>query len=220
MMVPIDLSMVDYTHGVAKADVPHEWPGIWNPAVAILKKVQEEGCTYEGPVNPITGLRNGYGKITYRGGTTYYEGQFIEGLKHGPGQEKSQDGSFYQGLFENDLKHGEGKLTLPDGRTIMSTWLYGRKHGKGIIVDSGDTTHSNCVFYHDMENWLDQTKTKCYDNAWLNIFFCLVFIFSIGLALFFDFRVFWLTGIAYFAIFIDTCCSSTRQYLNHVMSAN
>ena len=37
MILPFDSSMVDYNHGVAKADVPHEWPGIWNPAVAILK---------------------------------------------------------------------------------------------------------------------------------------------------------------------------------------
>ena len=84
MISPFDESIVDNNHGVAKADVPHEWPGIWNPAVAILKKVQEEGCTYEGPVNPMSGLRNGYGKISYRDGS-YYEGQFIEGLKHGPG---------------------------------------------------------------------------------------------------------------------------------------
>ena len=60
-------------HGVDTADVPHEWPGIWNPAVAVLKKVEEEGSTYDGTMDPQTGLRNGYGRLTYRDGK-YYEG--------------------------------------------------------------------------------------------------------------------------------------------------
>jgi hypothetical protein len=97
VMVPID----PY-HGVPKDDVPHEWPGIWNPAVAIMKKVEEAGSTYNGPVNPATGLRNGEGRIDYKDGG-YYEGSFVEGLKHGPGMRKYRDGSFYKGMFENDL---------------------------------------------------------------------------------------------------------------------
>ena len=109
---------------------------------------------------------------------------------------------------------------MQDGRTIKSTWLYGRKHGKGIIVDPADKSHRNCVFYHDMENWLGQTETGWYDKAWLNIFFCVVFIVSIGVALFFDFGIFGVSGVAYLAIFIETCCSTTRKYLSHVMSAN
>ena len=109
---------------------------------------------------------------------------------------------------------------MQDGRTIKSTWLYGRKHGKGIIVDPADKSHRNCVFYHDMENWLGQTETGWYDKAWLNIFFCLVFIVSIGLAIFFGFGIFAVSVIAYLAIFIETCCSTTRKYLNNVMSAN
>ena len=24
-------------HGLGESEVPHEWPGIWNPAVAVLK---------------------------------------------------------------------------------------------------------------------------------------------------------------------------------------
>jgi hypothetical protein len=123
-------------HGVEEAEVPHEWPGIWNPAVAVLKKQEEEGATYEGPVNPQNGLRYGFGRLTYRDGSVY-EGHFIDGLKHGQGTLRGRDGSVFVGVFENDLKHGEGKITFSDASAIQTTWLYGRKHGKGIVVAAG-----------------------------------------------------------------------------------
>ncbi len=75
--------MDDFDHGIKKSDIPHEWPGIWNPAVAVLKKVEEAGAVYVGPIS-VTGGKSGLGKLQYKDGSVY-EGNFIEGLKHGPG---------------------------------------------------------------------------------------------------------------------------------------
>lgn len=100
-------------HGLDEKAVPHEWPGIWNPAVAMLKQQEEEGATYEGPINPANGLKFGFGKLTYKDGAVY-QGQFIDGLKHGEGKMTSKNGVVFEGKFENDLMHGEGKMTFPN----------------------------------------------------------------------------------------------------------
>jgi hypothetical protein len=76
--------VINLDHGLPKADVPHEWPGIWNPAVAVLKKMEEGGAVYEGAVNPATGGRTGFGTLKYKDGSVY-SGHFLEGMKHGQG---------------------------------------------------------------------------------------------------------------------------------------
>lgn len=206
-------------HGVAASDVPHEWPGIWNPAVAILKNIEEEGSQFSGPVNPLTGLRNGHGKLIYKDGT-YYLGNFIEGLKHGQGEQTRGDGSTYIGGFENDLMHGEGKMTLADGKVIQTTWVYGRKHGKGMVVEKDNSSHYNCVFYHDMENMLEKTSSNCYDRAFVSMIFSAIAVGSLFPAIYISPLIFIATGVCYLILLISWCCSSTRKFLNNVMSVN
>jgi hypothetical protein len=206
-------------HGVDKADVPHDWPGIWNPAVAVVKKIEESGSVYEGPIDPMSGVPNGHGKMVYKDGG-YYEGCFFGGMRHGPGQLKQRDGSTYIGLFENDLMHGEGKLIQTDGTAIQTTWVYGRKHGKGMVISPDNTKHYSCVYYHDMENLLDRTATRCYDCSWLNIVFSLIIIGSLFPALYVHNGVFAVTGISYLFLLIETCCSQTYTFLSNVMSVD
>ena len=86
--------------------MPHEWPGIWNPAVAVYKKIEEGGSVYNGPIGP-SGRPNGFGTLKYKDGSMY-EGHFIEGLKHGQGKMSHRDGTVYEGFWENDLEHGQG----------------------------------------------------------------------------------------------------------------
>ena len=81
--------------------MPHEWPGIWNPAVAVLKKVEEGGAVYEGAIS-FAGNKSGPVKISYKD-CSLYEWNFIEGLKHGQGIQRYSDGSIYEGFWENDL---------------------------------------------------------------------------------------------------------------------
>lgn len=174
---------------------------------------------YEGPVNPQNGLRYGFGRLTYRDGALY-EGHFIDGLKHGQGTLRSRDGSVFVGVYENDLKHGEGKITFSDASAIQTTWLYGRKHGKGIVVAAGGSTQYSTAYYHDMENLLDKSTSRCYDCAWLNIVLSIFILGSLFPALAFNPQIFVITGVLYFIMIIETCCSLTRSFLSHVMSAN
>jgi len=67
----------------------------------VLKKVEEGGAIYEGAIS-YTGNKSGPGKISYKDGSVY-EGNYIEGLKHGQGIQRSSDGSIYEGFWENDL---------------------------------------------------------------------------------------------------------------------
>ncbi len=39
---------------------------------------------------------------------SYYEGQFINGMKNGKGKYEWQNGEVYDGQWENNLKHGSG----------------------------------------------------------------------------------------------------------------
>lgn len=44
------------------------------------------------------------------------------------------DGCFYEGEFLNDLKHGKGVLTWPDGRQYEGQFADGRFHGEARMV--------------------------------------------------------------------------------------
>jgi hypothetical protein len=215
MQAPI---VVVGNHGLQEGEIPHEWPGIWNPAVAVLKKQEEEGAHFEGPVNPVNGLRSGFGRLTYRDGSIY-EGHFIDGLKHGQGTLKHRDGSTFVGIFENDLKHGEGQFTKVDGSRVNTTWLYGRKHGKGIVIAADGGSQYSTAYYHDMENLLDKSSSRLYDCAWLNGLLCIAILASVGVAIYVKPTIFVATGVLYFIMFIETCCSFTRSFLSHVKSA-
>ena len=207
--------VIDLDRGLGKKDVPHEWPGIWNPAVAVLKKIEEGGSVYEGPVNPATGCKAGFGTLRYKDGSVY-TGHFIEGLKHGQGMQRYRDGTVYDGMWENDLMHGEGLLTLQDQSKIKTTWVFGRKFGKGTVTTATGEQY-NCVYYHDMENLLDRSTSRCWDCAWLNIFLSLCTIGSLFPAIYIEPRVFIVTGVCYIIILCETVCSLTKSFLDNVM---
>jgi hypothetical protein len=71
-----------------------------------------------------------------------------------------------------------------------------------------------------MENLLDRSTSRCYDCAWLNIFLSIAILGSIGAAIYITPKIFVATGVLYFFMFIETCCSLTRSFLSNVMSAN
>jgi len=56
---------------------------------------------------------HGKGKITYNEGS-YFEGNFINGKKHGYGELIQEDsGYYYKGNWENDKMHGTGIEFFP-----------------------------------------------------------------------------------------------------------
>jgi TMEM151 family len=71
-----------------------------------------------------------------------------------------------------------------------------------------------------MENLLDRSTSRCWDCAWLNIFLSLCAIGSLLPAIYLDKQIFIVTGVCYFLILIETCCSLTRSFLANVMPPN
>ena len=62
---------------------------------SILKKLYEGTATYEGPKN-ASGEYHGKGKLTYADGS-YYDGEWVNGLKEGYGEEFYRGGTQYKG---------------------------------------------------------------------------------------------------------------------------
>ena len=94
----------------------------------------------------------GKGKATYPNGDVY-EGEFVNGLRHGPGgvytyapgsdQAPSGDGGddgapavvkeVYVGEWKDNLKHGIGKQNYIGQGEYTGYWERGEKHGEGVM---------------------------------------------------------------------------------------
>lgn len=68
----------------------------------------KNGDRYEG--NWVNGLKEGAGQETYGNGIRSYIGFFKDGKYNGSGQLKESDGSLYRGEFKDGLKDGQGNL--------------------------------------------------------------------------------------------------------------
>ncbi|KAH8044238.1 hypothetical protein JL722_14795 [Aureococcus anophagefferens] len=60
-----------------------------------------------------------------------YEGQIVDGKRHGVGEYDYADGSHYGGEWFMDQRQGYGRLGAPDGSTYDGEWDRGRIHGYG-----------------------------------------------------------------------------------------
>lgn len=61
-----------------------------------------------------------------------YEGEMLDGWRHGMGVCMYPNGFMYQGQWKRGREHGRGKLMTADRRTIYEgEWLDGKMHGKG-----------------------------------------------------------------------------------------
>ena len=78
--------------------------------VPLIGLGQQTGCI-EGD------CKNGYGIWTYSGNK--YEGDFLNGRRHGKGTYTWAHGWKYEGEWDNHRMHGQGTIYDPDGRTIQ-----------------------------------------------------------------------------------------------------
>ena len=102
----------------------------------------------------------GYGKVTFKDGSTYtgsakygileteknkecdidfsdgtkYKGQIKNNQLTGKGSYNFPSGAIYEGEILNGLRHGYGKYKSKDGITYEGEWKDGKKEGNGIIV--------------------------------------------------------------------------------------
>ena len=93
------------------------------------KKINyDDGKYYIGPV--LNGLPNGKGKMYYKNGNLFYEGDFKQGIKEGNGKIFYEDGEYYDGEFSNDQINGKGKYYYDNGY-YEGDLINGKRHGKG-----------------------------------------------------------------------------------------
>jgi hypothetical protein len=67
-------------------------------------------------------------------GCLVYEGEHIQGKKHGHGVLTWPNGRQYKGQYVNDNFHGEGAMTWPDGNSYVGHYANGKKEGEGILL--------------------------------------------------------------------------------------
>ncbi|XP_042338116.1 ankyrin repeat and MYND domain-containing protein 1 isoform X2 [Plectropomus leopardus] len=60
-----------------------------------------------------------------------YEGEFVNGFKHGKGRYTWKNGEFYEGSFYKDYRHGDGVYCWPTGHKFTGKFYLNRKEGYG-----------------------------------------------------------------------------------------
>ncbi|XP_058256877.1 ankyrin repeat and MYND domain-containing protein 1 isoform X2 [Hemibagrus wyckioides] len=74
---------------------------------------------------------NGPGVQEWTDGSRY-EGEFLNGLKHGNGTFTWPNGECYKGSFYKDYRHGKGTYFWPDGSQFIGKFYLNRKEGYGV----------------------------------------------------------------------------------------
>nr|XP_046248133.1 ankyrin repeat and MYND domain-containing protein 1 isoform X2 [Scatophagus argus] len=94
--------------------------------------VQEwhDGSRYEGEF--VNGLKHGKGKYTWRSGE-YYEGSFYKDYRHGDGQYCWPTGHKFTGKFYLNRKEGYGHQLFPDGATFEGLYRNDQRFGPGVM---------------------------------------------------------------------------------------
>ena len=129
-----------------------------------IKNMRKEGngieikndYTYMGEF--INDLKHGKGKVVFKDGETFYqgeftygkmtgsgvyyhkdksryEGEFLDGKMHGKGLFIWPDGTEYEGNYVNNLREGSGEYRKKNGKIYRGMYKAGKQHGKGIIIN-------------------------------------------------------------------------------------
>ena len=82
----------------------------------------------------LYGKRDGHGKQVDLLKHSTYEGEWVNDLQDGKGEEQYEDGSKYVGMFSKGEKSGIGKLTLKNGNYYEGEFLNDKLHGNGTFI--------------------------------------------------------------------------------------
>ncbi|XP_028259760.1 ankyrin repeat and MYND domain-containing protein 1 [Parambassis ranga] len=77
--------------------------------------------------------REGLGVQEWSDGSRY-EGEFVNGFKHGKGRYSWSSGEVYEGSFYKDYRHGDGLYLWPTGHKFTGKFYLNRKEGYGQHV--------------------------------------------------------------------------------------
>lgn len=101
---------------------------------------EESGEIYEGQW--LNGRRHGHGVCVYADGTMY-EGGWRLGAEHGRGALMTGDRTpIYSGDWADGLPHGQGVYRWACGDSYSGDWREGVRHGRGAYLTSGGCCYS------------------------------------------------------------------------------
>ncbi|CAE7414894.1 MORN1 [Symbiodinium sp. CCMP2592] len=99
------------------------------------------GARYEGEVSISSGQREGRGTYFYTNPYFVYEGEWLDGKKHGQGRLTFGEDGFYEGCFEAGEISGSGRHEL-HGNVYVGDFLAGQKHGQGVLNKTDGTQYT------------------------------------------------------------------------------
>ena len=126
-------------------------------------KFYSDESTYCGEWNngvPFTDKKG----ILLRPDGSSYEGNWVNGKRHGMGEQRYPDGAAYKGQFANGFEHGQGSMTYPDRSYFEGRFRFGRRDGPGVLAPaSGPTERGNFKdkhVYYNFEMPVDSSEGK------------------------------------------------------------
>ena len=63
-----------------------------------------------------------------------YDGDLVDGIRHGQGIETYANGNKYDGEWKDGKRHGQGIMTYVSGNKYVGEWKNGKKHDEGIFA--------------------------------------------------------------------------------------
>jgi hypothetical protein len=122
--------------------------GVYN-TTGIGRRIYNNGV-YEG--NFVNGLRHGHGRLDWSDGS-WYDGNWINDRRTGHGTHTSIEMDVYVGEFYNNFFHGEGTLTYNDGFIFEGSWMAGQRNGTFRITrPNGNIEYREYVDDEQIEN--------------------------------------------------------------------
>jgi hypothetical protein len=100
--------------------------------------------SYEGDL--VDGERHGHGTMQFWNGNRY-SGEWVADKFEGYGEYSWADGRTYRGRFKEDRIEGKGIAHWPDGRIYEGEWSADLRNGHGILALA-----NGCVFEGSFEN--------------------------------------------------------------------
>lgn len=126
---------------------------------------------YVGGIDEVTGLRQGQGSYKYSNPYFKYEGEWVNGYKHGNGTLKFADGGYYEGEFIDSQITGYGIRVWPNGSEYKGQWKNGEKHGEGTFENhtTGEKYEGDWVMNvrHGGGKWVKPNK-EIIDGEFVN----------------------------------------------------
>uniref|UniRef100_A0A7S2QCD6 Uncharacterized protein n=1 Tax=Zooxanthella nutricula TaxID=1333877 RepID=A0A7S2QCD6_9DINO len=94
-------------------------------------------------------ILDGFGRRVFDGGDVY-EGEFLDGQRHGSGKYSYANGDRYEGAWREDTMDGQGTMMYAGGSmTYTGEWRNNKHHGRGKYVWPHDSEAYEGEFAND-----------------------------------------------------------------------